>query len=272
MHSQFLSSIAFIIFFVPTAVSAGKKPVVNPGVKYRVTEENNQIIIHYLFPVETSVFAKITLLFGKEKTETDIRRFGIPDSLFEPYVVSEREMKRRDRIIEQGLFRRDGKFIIPDRQAILNVYGESWCKPVARALSSLADSLGITGREQLILLAARFVQNIPYGTVESYKKGIHTGGFAPPPLLLSNGYGDCDSKAVLFAGIIRYLLPGEEVWYLNLPNHTLCAIKGNPEKGDRWLRINGEIFLPLEVSGPGNANPGETGQRRIRQVETEPAW
>ncbi len=111
-----------------------------------------------------------------------------------------------------------------------------------------------------IEFAMRFVQDIPYGIPQYEDKQQHYGGVNVIPKLLITGFGDCDSKVLLFAGIMTYLIPSEDFVFLNQPKHVLSAIKGYPETGQTFIRYKGNQYLLAETSGPGKRSLGEEGK------------
>ncbi|MGY0650058.1 MAG: hypothetical protein ACW7DU_18220, partial [Paraglaciecola chathamensis] len=87
-----------------------------------------------------------------------------------------------------------------------------------------------------------WLQSIPYDDLES-RVSSNGAGFSPPFTLLSNNQGDCDSKSVLMASVIRALFPDIELVMLYLPNHALLGIAMSPQKDEASMLINGEEYL-----------------------------
>jgi hypothetical protein len=104
-----------------------------------------------------------------------------------------------------------------------------------------------------------FVQDIPYGIPEFEDDGITRSGLSPPPLILLTGYGDCDSKVTLFAGILRHLIDPADILFLRPEGvaHVLTAIRGKPTRGQRSITYEGHSFVLADTAGPGRLALGK---------------
>jgi hypothetical protein len=136
-------------------------------------------------------------------------------------------------------------------------------------VSSLSD-MGADTRRNRIEFTIRFVQDIPYGIPDHQDDSLHYGGVFVPPSLLVNGYGDCDSKALLFAGILSYLIPADEIVFLNQKEHVLTAVRGEPEQGMTVIRFQGNTYLLAETAGPGRRSLGQKGNYYRDEFRVEP--
>lgn len=125
-------------------------------------------------------------------------------------------------------------------------------------IRSLVDSLrretkGRSLREFLSLLLA-FVQSMGYGTPPLDEADKVILGFWPPPKVLVNNYGDCDSKGALFASVWtqfrRYPL-----LLIRIPKHLFIGIAIPSFQGQEFT-INGLRYTFCEVTGPELIPPG----------------
>ena len=107
-----------------------------------------------------------------------------------------------------------------------------------------------------------WVQNIPYNTLEDRSES-HGSGFSPPFTLLSQNKGDCDSKAVLTASIVRAFLPTTPMVLVLLEEHALLGIALPPRASDKTIKQNGITYVMFDPTGPallpfGEVSPNTT--------------
>jgi len=228
-------------------------------VKYDIAELEGNYQINYTFKDHFNNFQTYTLSIPKEYSEQQINKFGVPLWLFEPYADTDLNKYLREKEINKGLFRLNNNVIEVDKSAVLDYYSETFAKPIAEMIVSSLSDYGVDNKRNRIEFAMRFIQDIPYGIPEYNDKSIHYGGVNIPPKLLINGFGDCDSKALLFVGILIYLVPKEDIIFLNQKDHVLAAIKENPSKGLTYVKYKGKHYLIAETAGPGKRRLGEKG-------------
>ncbi|MBT0585363.1 hypothetical protein [Alteromonas oceanisediminis] len=114
-----------------------------------------------------------------------------------------------------------------------------------------------------------WLQSIPYSPLTD-RITSNGSGFLPPVSLLNQNEGDCDSKSVLAAAIIRAFLPQVPMRMIFLRNHALLAISLNTEITDATLNIDGIPYILFEPTGPAKMPLGEIGddsQQAIAQGE-----
>lgn len=231
----------------------------NDHVRYEVTEADGFYRITYRFKDHFHNFQTYTLDMPVEETNRMIGKFGIPNWLFEPYVDNPANRYYREQEMAAGLFLLNKNTIEVNKSAVLDYYSPTFAQPIANMIvASLAD-YGRDTRRDRIEFAIRFVQDIPYGVPEYKDKERHYGGVHIPPQMLLKGYGDCDSKVLLFVGILTYLIPASDIVFLNQKEHVLSAIKEKPEKGLTFISYLDEQYLIAETAGPGKRLLGEKG-------------
>ncbi len=245
-------------------------------VVYETTRESGQYRITYRFRDPFLNFQTYSLTLPAEDTDRMIDKFGIPTWLFDPYEDTPMNRELREREIAKGLFLLKDNTIEVDKNAVLEYYSATFTRPIAEMIvGSLAD-YGVDNRRNRIEFAMRFVQDIPYGVPEFQEKDRHFGGVHVPPQLLVSGYGDCDSKVLLFVGILSYLIPSTDIIFLNQKDHVLSAVRQKPEKGLTYVMYRNEEYLIAETAGPGLRLLGQKGnyyrnQFRIEMVQFTPA-
>ncbi|TWT13780.1 hypothetical protein [Reyranella sp. CPCC 100927] len=129
----------------------------------------------------------------------------------------------------------------------------SGLRPVAKALA--AQTAGVDERARLAR-ALNFIQSIPYDDLTS---PATTGGieYAPPPAMFKLNRGDCDSKVVALAAILRTLTPDRRLLFVTLPQHVALAVDLPPREGDAVIAQGGRNWLLLEPTGPAVVAPGQ---------------
>lgn len=125
-------------------------------------------------------------------------------------------------------------------------------RPVAAALRAQDPD---DAPRALVARALNFVQAIPYDDLLDART---TGGvdFAPPPAMFRLNRGDCDSKTVALAAILRTLVPGVRLLFVVLPQHVALAVDLPPGEDDARLIHDGQPWLLLEPTGPAVVPPG----------------
>lgn len=148
-----------------------------------------------------------------------------------------------------------------DHAALVLDYDDD-LRPVADALrAGTADDRAFVAR------ALSFVQSIPY---EARKRKGGDPGYRRPLALLSRDRGDCDSKSVLFLGIVHAALPELPLAVVYVPGHALVGVGLPKEKGDRTFSEDGTKYVYAEPVGPAQMALGEVGKGHTRRREVRP--
>ncbi len=119
-----------------------------------------------------------------------------------------------------------------------------------------------------LALLLDFVQSIPYQSQASTASAPGLGFLLPQELLVRNA-GDCDSKVVLLASLLRGLYPDLPLGLVLLPDHALLGVAMPAEAGEQTLRLSGHRLLLVEAAGPANLPPGVLGRESLRYLEAK---
>lgn len=141
--------------------------------------------------------------------------------------------------------------------------GKSPLLPVAQALYEKVPENSET--RMYINLLLSWIQSIPYNALED-RLTSNGAGFFPPALVVANNIGDCDSKSVLMASLIRSLLPDTKMVMIYLPNHALLGISLPFRNAERTLDIDGTHYLLMEPTGPAAIKLGQIGPSSERAI------
>jgi hypothetical protein len=141
----------------------------------------------------------------------------------------------------------------------------------APELRALADALaeGTTSERDFVERSLSFVQSIPY---EARSKGRDDPGYRWPLSVLGANRGDCDSKTVLFLGILRSRLPSVPLSVVYVPGHALAGVGLPEERGDKTFDHEGIDYLYAEPVGPALLSLGGKvpGKHKARRGEVRP--
>ncbi|MCW8090554.1 hypothetical protein OPS28_01830 [Alteromonas ponticola] len=106
-----------------------------------------------------------------------------------------------------------------------------------------------SGAREYFNLLLSWVQSIPYDTLED-RTGSNGSGFSPPSQLLSQNKGDCDSKSVITASIVRAFLPTTAMVLVLLPEHALLGVAIPPKGNELTIIDKGTTYVLMEPTGP----------------------
>lgn len=117
-----------------------------------------------------------------------------------------------------------------------------------------------------------FLQTIKYDALDN-----DDFEFLNPIRLLLEQRGDCESKQIVFAGMLKDLMPGRLVYLVSLRNkeHIVTAFQADeaPEKYTIWHE--GHRFLILDATGPSHSSLSRSSARlaaRLGFTADEKVW
>lgn len=259
-----------LLLMLPLLLFSQKGKKYNDHISYRVDTSRGEYNIDFHFMDNSHEMRNLSLGFPVDRTNGMIMKFGIPESMFDRFLDTEENRIKRREILSNGMFRQNGSYLVIDKNAVIAYYAPVFCKPIADWIASTLSHEGIDNRINRIEMAMSLVQDIPYAIPEDKNNSIYTGGMLTPPEILIYMFGDCDSKAILFAGILSYLIDSRDIVFLNQKNHVLTAVKGRPDKGHTYIKYKGESYLLSETAGPGKRRLGEKGDYFRNEFEVEP--
>jgi len=128
-------------------------------------------------------------------------------------------------------------------------------RAVAKALGDMPDVP--TEDRGRVALALSFFQEIPYATLDDKQR--QGGDFLPASALLAENRGDCDSKAVALAAVLRNFTRFRKLAVVTMPGHAILGIEMPAEPGDATIRQGGRQYVALETAGPSILPVGRVG-------------
>ena len=135
--------------------------------------------------------------------------------------------------------------------------------PVAKALYNTLPNN--SARRVYVNLLLSWVQSIPYNELKN-RLTSNGAGYLPPLSVVANNQGDCDSKTVLMASLLRSILPTLKMSMVFLPNHALLAIELPFRSQGQTLYINGTSYVLMEPTGPAKTPLGEIAASSARYI------
>ncbi|WNO62133.1 hypothetical protein [Rheinheimera sp. MMS21-TC3] len=125
--------------------------------------------------------------------------------------------------------------------------------PIAQAIKQQQSNLS---SRQMLQYISHWLQQIPYQDLSDRQHSSGTS-FNVPLKLLAENRGDCDSKAVLLAALIKLIYPELKQAIVYLPNHAMLAIAIKPLATDSTTLINGQVYVLVDATGPALLKVGE---------------
>lgn len=129
--------------------------------------------------------------------------------------------------------------------------------PVAQAIYEKLDEDSSTRAYVNLLLS--WLQSIPYNPLED-RITSNGSGYLPPTEVITGNLGDCDSKTVLAASLMRSLLPQLSMVVIFVPGHAFMGANLPHREDERVLRLDGLDYLLLEPTGPALMSLGEVAE------------
>lgn len=122
-----------------------------------------------------------------------------------------------------------------------------------------------TSRTYVNLLLS-WVQSIPYDNLQD-RLTSYGAGFMSPPEVLTSNKGDCDSKSVLTAALLRSLLPKLHMIIVYLPNHALLGANlPFYSESETSVNVGGLDYVLFEPTGPAILKIGELAEDTKRYI------
>jgi len=193
---------------------------------------------------------------------------GRPDQVETAMTALKAEERRALRdYLERNFLTSEGNLVSPDYARLVAHY-HPIVEPAAQAVAAADIDGGASGR---LDLALALIQTIPYDELRT--RDVESGfDFVTPPTLFDTNKGDCDSKAVALAAMLRSLLPAARTIMVLLPRHAVLGIDLPAHEGDHTLRHEGRKYLLMEAAGPapyraGTLFPASTAEFSAGRVE-----
>jgi hypothetical protein len=176
---------------------------------------------------------------------------------------AERLRQEHEAAIQRAGFLLRGDALIPDL-ARLHRLNVPRVRGLAQQLRALAQANAARDRGAAELMLS-FVQELPYRVPPAERGGLFTGELLTPLEVLAEGWGDCDSKSLLFATLVSgatrlavILLRGSSHMLAGFAAGT--GLEGEPRGEEQAVTFGGRSCLLCEVSA-GVWPPGHVDEK-----------
>ncbi|MBC8200779.1 MAG: hypothetical protein H8E86_01935 [Planctomycetes bacterium] len=183
--------------------------------------------------------------------------FGVPKSWTTFTYIDEKDLARKQQQLHNKaqshgirMLQEGNKFTI-DYNWVTNQNKQALTK-VAKRIRSTARRNGYRSKRDLTGAFASFVQSMPYRVPADYKinnlgEKILTAGAMMPLETLACGWGDCDSKSMLFAALVQNI-GLVDVCFIVMEEHLFAAVQLRPEQNERSIRYKNKDWVLIELT------------------------
>ena len=193
--------------------------------------------------------------YKRVETNEMIKKFGMPQSIFEPFQATKKNVRLRNQAIKRSFFKEEGSKLYPDFNRMIPFYMGFTSPLYALTIKTLGKDS--TPRERVEFLL-RFVQDIPYGIPPTHSNSKVISGILSPPQIFIEKWGDCDSKVLLLSSILAHE-PRYKILLVYLEKHLLMAFEGRPHPNDSFIVFQGSKFILADPTGPAHLKLGSPG-------------
>jgi hypothetical protein len=192
-----------------------------------------------------------------EEVKRAMDSFGIPKSWTTFTYTNEKELAQKQQQLHNkakshgiSMLQEGNKFTV-DYNWVTRQNKQALTK-VAKRIRSTARRNGYRSKRDLIGAFASFVQFMPYRVPDDFKinnlgEKILTAGAMMPLETLANGWGDCDSKSLLFAALVQNI-GLVDVSFIVMEEHLFAAVQLRPEQNDRSIRYKNKDWVLIELT------------------------
>lgn len=146
-------------------------------------------------------------------------------------------------------YRQAQQDLIPVAEAFVTLYGNKNIRQVAAGVTS-------------------WVEQIPYQNLEDRRTSPGVGFSAPVEVIFQN-QGDCDSKAVLWAAIMRQIFPKLPLAMVYFDDHAMVGARIPPIRDEVAIPHNTFNLLLVDATGPAQAKIGYPNPEYLDEIRNE---
>jgi hypothetical protein len=183
--------------------------------------------------------------------------FGVPKSWTTFTYTDEKDLAQKQQQLQNkaqahgiSMLQEGNKFTV-DYSWVTSQNKQTLTK-IAKRIRSTARRNGYRSRRELIGAFASFVQSLPYRVPADFRinnvgEKILTAGAMMPLETLAYGWGDCDSKSMLFAALVQNI-GLVDVSFIVMEEHLFAAVQLRPEQNDRAIRYKNKDWVLIELT------------------------
>jgi hypothetical protein len=206
-------------------------------------------------PVRFTLSTQIPL----DRMRTAIESFGVADGLFQYSFTSAADRKKKEqqmkaKMAASGMTLEESTNVAKISYDWMVAKSRDELQATAAAIEKLSIEKDRGGAREMLGVFSSFVQNLEFRVPETYRKNakgerVFTGGVLMPLETLYNGWGDCDTKSVLFASLLANV-PKTGMVFLVGAKHLFVGIQATPRANDRFIEIRGIPYILVEMTTP----------------------
>jgi hypothetical protein len=248
----------------PVSTPPPAPPTAFEDIEYTWTDANTERIVGWrgdtrvLAPGEEGRRYRQKFRVDLGRLRRSVEAFGIPESWLTVRYRTEKERAKETaavsaRAAARGIvaFPRRGGGAHVDHAWVVR-QGRDDVADASSRLEALARKEGHDGKREISGTMASFVQGLAYRVPPTWrvrpgKERVLTGGITLPIETLRNGWGDCDSKSLLFASLLS--AAGEhDVVFLEGDRHLFVGLRLPPRPYDQVVRLRGVPYVLVELT------------------------
>jgi hypothetical protein len=189
--------------------------------------------------------------------EGAINSFGVPKSWTTFTYMDEKDLVQKQQQLQNkaaghgiNMLDEGNKFTV-DYNWVIHQNKQAITK-IAKRIRSSARRNGYRSKRELVGAFASFVQSMQYRVPSDFrinKEGekILTAGAMMPMETLANGWGDCDSKSMLFAALVQSI-GLVDVCFIVMDEHLFAAVQFRPEQNELSILYKNKDWVLIELT------------------------
>ncbi len=193
----------------------------------------------------------------EEEVAFAIESFGIPESWTSYTYRTDKELaEKRARIKKDAKkhgikMHTDGNHFSVDYDWVIDK-STQYLRDVAKTIRSCARRKGYRSERELVGAFTSFVQSLTYkipsdSRINTEGEQILTAGAMMPIETLSKKWGDCDSKCMLFAALVKSI-DLVDVCFIVMDDHLFAAVQMRSAQDDHTVRYKNKDWILIELT------------------------
>ncbi len=216
--------------------------------------------LNYTFPLVDSAEANFNIKLNTQNVSSIVSKYGCKSDCFARNDESTYALQSNDISYLRDNMNKDGFYFYDTSENGFGInynFVVSICNDlnydIAKFIETQLKSTGKDSYENRIRAALNFVQFIPYGVPDfDHEEDVYFG-LSLPYESLAISYCDCDSKSVLFAGILHHLISEQNIVLVSCviegQGHMITGVAGVYYPG-QYYSYQGKDFLLIETTTP----------------------
>jgi hypothetical protein len=186
-----------------------------------------------------------------------IHSFGIPKSWTSFSYRTDKELAEKQNELKQnaakhGITMHEGGNQFSVHYDWVISQSKSSMRNIAKTIRSSARRKGYRSQRALVGAFTSFVQSLTYRIPPDFRttddgEKILTAGAMMPLETLSKQWGDCDSKCMLFASLVRSI-DLVDVCFIVMNNHIFAAVQLRSQQEDHSVRYKNKDWILVELT------------------------